>query len=457
MEKTKLITNNFTKGNVALQLLLFALPFMASNAMQVLYSTIDMIIVGKYVGDTGISAVSTSSLIIMFGTMICLGFSNAGQVMLAQALGAGKRKEMSEIIGTLFIFILTIALIFSIVFIVAHPLILTLVKTPSEAYVQSCEYLIICSGGLIFTAGYNMVSAVLRGMGDSKRPFIFILIASVINLVLDILFTGLWGWGVAGAAWATIIGQAVSFIFSLFYIYAKRQSFGFVFDKKTFTPNMRYMGMIAKLGTPMAIQSGFINLSMIVVNAFINNVGLIASATFGVGVKIDDIANKIAHGIQFAAVPMISQNIGAKNENRAKQVVYYSWLYSFILTVIFMVLYITLNRQLFMIFTDEAEVINMSGEFVKSILWMFPAFAIMRGSGAFIQGIGHTKLGMVLSVLDGVLLRIGLSCFFGLALNFGFSGFVLGYALAPYGYAIPSMIYFLSGRWKKRKAIAESL
>ena len=115
MEKTKRITKDFTKGNIAIQLLLFALPFMASNALQVLYATIDMIIVGEYVGKAGLSAVSTSSLIVNFGTMICLGFSNAGQVMLAQALGAGKRKEMNQIIGTLFIFISGIAIIFTII------------------------------------------------------------------------------------------------------------------------------------------------------------------------------------------------------------------------------------------------------------------------------------------------------------------------------------------------------
>lgn len=122
-----------------------------------------------------------------------------------------------------------------------------------------------------------------------------------------------------------------------------------------------------------------------------------------------------------------------------------------------MVLYVTLNRQLFMIFTDDVEVINMSSEFIKAILWMFPAFAVMRGSGAFIQGIGHTKLGMMLSILDGVALRIGLSCLFGLAFGWGFYGFVLGYGLAPYGYAIPSMIYFLSGKWKKRRAVADDI
>jgi putative MATE family efflux protein len=294
-------------------------------------------------------------------------------------------------------------------------------------------------------------------MGDSKRPFLFIGIASLVNLVLDIIFTGILGWGVAGAAWATIIGQAVSFIFSLFYLYRKKELFGFDFKMQSLAPKWKYVKMIGALGTPMAIQSGCINLSMLVVNAMINSIGVVASATFGVGVRIDDIVNKISQGIQYAAVPMISQNIGASRSDRAKKVVHVAWIYSAILTVFFMVLYVTLGKQLFMIFSDDSTVHNMSGEFIRAILWMFPAFSLMRGSGAFIQGIGNAKLSMVLALLDGVVLRIGLSWLFGIAFNWGFFGFVLGYGLAPYGFAIPSLIYFLSGVWKKRRALAEKI
>lgn len=453
----KSLSKDFTQGNIARQLFFFAIPFMASNALQVLYSTIDMIIVGEFVGTPGLSAVSQSSQIVNFATMVCLGFSNAGQVLLAQALGAKKRKEMNDIIGTLFTFITIIALIFTCVMLCAQTWILNIMKIPEESYEMARDYLVICSIGLIFTAGYNMVSAVLRGMGDAKRPFLFIGIASAVNLVLDILFTGIFGWGVAGAAWATIIGQAVSFVFSLFYLYRKKDLFGFDFKIQSFAPKGKYVKMIAALGTPMAIQSGCINLSMLVVNAMINDIGVVASATFGVGVRIDDIVNKISQGIQYAAVPMISQNIGAAKLDRAKKVVHVAWIYSAILTLFFMVLYMTLGKQLFMIFSDDILVHNMSGEFIKAILWMFPAFALMRGSGAFIQGIGNAKLSMVLALLDGVVLRIGLSWLFGIFFGWGFFGFVLGYGLAPYGYAIPSMIYFLAGKWQKRKALAENI
>ena len=451
------LSKDFTKGDIVWQLLLFTLPFMASNALQVLYSTIDMVIVGKYVGTAGLSAVSQSSQILNFATMVCLGFSNAGQVLISQALGAGKRREINEIIGTLFGLILGIGLFLSCVILLARTWIMDVMNIPKESWGMVTDYMIICGGGLIFTAGYNMVSAALRGMGDSKRPFLFIGIASAVNLVLDILFTGIMGFGVAGAAWATIIGQAVSFLFSLYFLYRNREAFGFDFKKESFKPQKKYMKMIVELGPPMAIQSGCINLSMLFVNSMVNNVGVVASATFGVGVRIDDIVNKISQGLQFAAMPMISQNIAAREQKRARQVVQYVWLFSVVLMVLFMAIYLIFGRQLFMLFSDDAQVHDMSHIFIKAILWMFPAMAIMRGSNAFIQGIGNARLSMVLSILDGVALRIGLSWLFGIVLDWGFYGFVLGYGLAPYGCAVPGMIYFLSGIWQRRKVLAEDI
>lgn len=451
------LTKDFTQGNVAKQLFSLTLPFMASNALQVVYSTIDMIIVGEYVGTPGLSAVSQSSQILNFATMVCFGFSNAGQVLIAQALGAGKRKEMNRIIGTLFSLITLLAVVLSGMMLLGRNWILDIMNIPVESYEFAMDYLVICGAGLVFTAGYNMVSAVLRGMGDSKRPLLFIGIASVVNLVLDILFTGIFKWEVAGAAWATIIGQAVSFLFSLYYLRRHKESFGFDFKPESFRIDRHYTGMIASLGTPMAIQSGCINLSMLYVNAMVNDVSVVASATFGVGIRIDDIINKISQGIQFAAMPLISQNIAAAKPKRAVKVVKYAWIFAAAWTVVFVAAYILFGKQMFMAFSDDVLVHQMSGTFIKAILWMFPALAVMRGSSAFIQGIGNARLSMVLALLDGVVLRIGLSWLFGIGLNWGFYGFVLGYALAPYGCAVPGMVYFLSGVWKKRRVLAEDI
>ena len=433
------------------------LPFMASNALQVLYSTIDMIIVGEYVGTPGLSAVSQSSQIVNFATMVCLGLSHAGQVLVSQAFGAGKKKEMNDIIGSLFTVMTIFAAILSVISIAASRWIMDIMNMPVESYDMALDYLIICSGGLVFTAGYNMVSAVLRGMGDSKRPFIFIGIASAMNLVLDLLFTGLLGWGVAGAAWATIMGQAAAFIFSIFYLYKRKEAFGFDFKKESFRMQKKYVSMIASLGTPMAIQMGCINLSMLYVNSLINSIGVVESATFGAGVKIDDIINKISQGIQYAAMPIISQNIAAGEQKRAKQTVYWAWIYSATLTVFFMILYVCFGKQMFMLFSDDPLVHEQCSVFISAILWMFPAFAIVRGSGGFVQGIGNAKLSMLLALLDGVVLRIGLSWLFGIYFGWGFYGFVLGYGLAPYGFAIPSMIYFFSPVWQKQKTLADAI
>ncbi len=451
------LSKDFTVGSIPKQLLMFTIPFMASNALQVLYSTIDMIIVGEFVGTAGLSAVSQSSQIVNFATMVCLGFSNAGQVLISQALGAGKRREMSRIIGTLFTFILTLAAMLSAVILIAHSWILNVMNIPVESKDFSVDYLIICGAGLVFTAGYNMVSAVLRGMGDSKRPFLFIGIASAVNLILDIVFTGFLGWKVAGAAWATIIGQAVSFLFSLFYLHRRKEEFGFDFRPSSFRIHRRYGRMMLSLGTPMAIQSGCINLSMLFVNSMINDVGVVASATFGVGCRIDDIVNKISQGIHYAAMPMISQNIAARQKERSVKIVQWAWVYSFALTALFMTAYILFGKQLFMLFSDDVLVHEMSGDFIRAILWMFPALAVMRGTSAFIQGIGNARMSMVLALLDGVVLRIGLSWLLGIVLDWGFFGFVLGYGLAPYGCAIPGMIYFLSGVWKKRRTLADDM
>ncbi|MBQ7037255.1 MAG: MATE family efflux transporter [Clostridia bacterium] len=450
-------TKDFTKGSIPKKLFWFMIPFMLSNALQVFYSTIDMIIVGKYVGTAGLSAVAQSSQIVNFAAFVCLGIANAGQVLISQAIGGGKRDKITSIFSTLFYMVMALAAALSALFLVFRYPVLHILKMPAESLGMGGEYLAICGGGLVFTAGYNMVSAVLRGMGDSKRPLLFIGIASVINLVLDYVFTGLWGWGVRGAAWATVIGQGVSFLFSVYYLYKKREAFSLDFKKENLSPDKAYAGMILRLGIPMAIQSGVINISMLFVSAIINSVGVVASATFGVGLRIDDMVNKLSLGIQYAVVPMVSQNIGAGEKERAKKVVRWSLVYSLVFTTFCMALYGGFGKELFMIFSDDPLVHDMAGTFIKGILWLFPALAVMRGTSGFIQGIGNARLGLVLSMLDAVVLRIGLAWLFGLGLRMGFYGAVLGYALAPYGVAVPGLIYFLSAKWEKRRTLAEEL
>ena len=449
------ITKDYTQGSIPKQLFFFMLPFMLSNALQVMYSAVDMVIVGRFVGSAGLAAVAQGSQIVNFAVMFFMGFSTGGQTLIAQIIGANKRGELNKVIGTLFTAVFLFGVLFTLILVLPRASILQLVNMPEEGFDMAMSYVLICGGGIIFTAGYNCVASVLRGMGDSKRPFVFITISSVTNLVLDILFTGILGWGVPGAAAATILGQAFSFILSLIYLYKHRDAFGFDFKRSSFKMDPNYFSIIVKQGIPIAVQNAVVNVSMLFVNSLVNSLGVVAAATFGVGIKIDDVCTRISVGVQFAAAPMIGQNYAAKKFDRVKKVVYFAWIFSFIYTFAFLAYYLPFGDSLFALFTTDQAVIAMSSQFRYAIFAEFLFLCIMRGTNGLIQGIGFANLSLALGILDGVVLRIGLSTLLGLVLNMGFVGFVLGFALAPIGISVPGMIYFFSGRWKTRKTLVE--
>jgi putative MATE family efflux protein len=430
---------------------------MASNAFQVLYSTIDMIVVGRYVGSAGLAAVAQGSQILNFSTMLCMGYSTGAQMLIAQLIGAERREDLNGVIGTLFSSVLILGLIFSGAIIVFHRQILEILNMPVESFGMAADYLLICGFGLTFTFGYNMISSVLRGMGDSKHPFLFITLASALNLILDLLFTGYMRWGVAGAAAATTIGQGVSFLFSLYFLYNRRASFFFDFRPASWSIRRIYLKPIIKQGIPLAIQSSAIQISMFFVSSLVNQIGVIASATFGVGVKFDDICMKISMGIRFAAAPMIAQNYAARDLRRAKNIVYWSWIFACVFHGLFVAAYLFFGERAFALFTTDKKVLDLAPVFISAIIWTFLPLALTRGSNALIQGIGNARLSMLFGILDGVVLRIGLSYVLGVLAGYGFYGFVLGYGLAPFGAAIPGALYFLSGVWEKRKTLVDEL
>lgn len=448
LAKQKEIINDFTTGSIPKKMLLFSVPFMVSNLMQVLYSLVDMVVVGQFVGSFGLSAVSVASQIFMFMTMVCLGFSNGGQVLIAQLIGAGRRDKLNAAIGTLFSLIMLMGAAVMLIGLVFGRGVLTLMNTPPESFDMAVDYVLVCSIGVVFSYGYNMVSAVLRGMGDSRHPFIFVMIASIINIILDLLFVGVFRWSVAGAALATILGQAFSFLYALFYLYRNKESFGFDFKLQSYKIDPEMARQLARLGIPFAVQSAAINISMMFVNSLVNSVGVYASAVFGVGIKVDDIVNKVTQGVTFAVSSMVGQNIAAGKQKRVQKTLLTSWAICGTCYLVFALMLVVFVEPIFSLFTSDPEVIELAPVFVSAILWSFPAMAIMKGTNGLIQGVGNAKLSLIFGLLDAVVLRIGLSWLLGIELGFGLYGFFLGYGLAAYGTAIPGLVYYLSGRWK---------
>ena len=454
MAKAKLI-HDYTEGSIPKQLARFMLPFMASNALQVVYSLVDMVIVGRYVGSAGLSGVSQGSMIIIFFTMFCLGFSNSGQIMIAQFVGAGRRDRLSPLIGTLFSIMAIGGAALTVLCLLLRGTVLRLLSVPPEAWDMARSYVTICGGGMLFTVGFNAVSAILRGMGDSRHPFIFLAVSSLLNLILDFLLTGVLGLGVAGAAFATIFSQAVSFIAAVIFLRRNEEEFHFDFRLRSFRIHGEMLSKMAKLGIPLALQMVAINISMMICHTFINRLGVVASATFGVGVKVDDIGNKLTLGIQYAAAPMLAQNFGAGKLRRVRGVVYWTWIMGGVIYLIFTTVYLLLGRQIFGLFTDDAAVIDLAPVFIRAIVWSFPGMVLMRGANSLLQGTASAPLLMAFAFIDSGA-RVLFSWLFGIVFSAGFPGFVLGFGIAIYGICIPGTLYFFSGKWEKKKSMAHT-
>ena len=251
--KGKTLISDFTQGNIAKQLFTFATPLFLSSLLQVVYNMVDMVVVGHVLGKTGLSAVSVGGDVSGFLTFIAMGFSNAGQVIIAQYIGAGKKERLGRFIATMFSFLTIVAATLSVICFVFRRQILTLMNTPEEAFNEALGYSTVCIVGMVFIYGYNMVSAVLRGMGDSKHPFVFISIAAVLNIILDIVFVKFWSMGSSGAALATVISQAVSFVSCCVFLYKRKDDFGFDFKLKYFADwDGKMLSELVKLGVALS-------------------------------------------------------------------------------------------------------------------------------------------------------------------------------------------------------------
>ena len=426
---------------------------MLSNALQVLYALVDMSIVGHYTGSEGLAAVSLSSQCFHFMTVVCVGFCTGGQVYISQLVGSGRKDRLNRTIGTIFSTVFAIGVIVSLAGVLFCNPILRLLNAPEASYADCRDYLLVCSVGIVFTYGYNMVSAVLRGMGDSRHPFVFIVIAAVMNVILDFLFVAGFGWGVFGAALATIIAQGFSFLYAMGYLYLHRSSFGFDFKLRSYAIDPMVLKGLMKLGVPFAIRFGAVNVSMLYVLAMIGEQGHTELATFGTGVKLDNTANVICQGVTQALAAFIGQNYGARQFQRVRVAVYYAWAISIGFFLIYGVCLWFCTERMFGLFTTDAEVLKLSHVFVHAIIWHLPGLFLLKGTSGFIHGLGLAWLSLWFAVLDGFVIRIIFSWYLGIHLGMGFYGLMLGYSLGVYGMAIPALAYFFFFPWEKRKLV----
>lgn len=441
---------DFTKGGITKPLLVFVWPLFLSNLLQVVYNMVDMIVVGNVLAKEGISAVSVGGDVTNLLTFIAMGFANAGQVLIARFIGAGEKHKLGKFIGTMCGFLLVCAVALSVIGITFQDVMLRLMNTPPEAYDGAVRYATICMSGLVFIYGYNVVSAIMRGMGDSKHPFIFISIAAVLNLILDLIFVVGLGLRETGAALATIISQGVSFVSCAIFLAKNRKKFELNIQPKSFVRwDKDMLSALVKLGTPMAIKTASIQISKLFVNSWVNSYSVEVSAFAGIANKVSSISNLVSAAMNTGGSTMVGQNLAAKEYGRVKRILKNLAVITLSVALFFSVLTIIFPNQIFGIFTDDADVLSLAGRFVPIAVLLFFGSAMRAIMNALLNGSGNYRINFVTAILDGIVMRIGLAVLFGLVLDMKHYGFWLGDALAGFTPFMIGIVYYATGRWKK--------
>ncbi len=450
MQKTQI--RDFTQGSIARQLITFSLPLFLSNLLQVVYNMADMVVVGNVLGNTGVSAVAVGGDISALLMFVAMGFSNAGQVIIARLIGAGQTGKVGRFVGTMSGFLFTGAAVITVAALILQENLLTLMKTPEEARAGATAYSTICMCGLVFTYGYNAVSAMLRGMGDSKHPFVFISLAAVMNILLDVLFVAGWGMGPAGAALATIMSQGFSFLCCVVFLVKKREAFKLDIRLKDFLCwDFVLLKDLVLLGTPMAIKTCSIQVSKLFVNSHINSFGLDVSAFAGIANKVSSVANLVSAAMNTAGSTVVGQNIAAGKYERVKQVMLAIAKITLAVSVVMSLLFVFFSTEIFALFTspeDEAAVAAIAPGYVPIAVLLFFGASMRSIMNALINGSGHYRINFATAILDGIVLRIGLALLFGIALDMKHYGFWLGDALAGFTPFWIGLWFYYSGKWK---------
>ena len=453
MEKEKVLIKDYTQGPITKQLIIFFIPLFFANLLQIVYNIADMIIVGNVIGSVGLSAVSVGGDISQLLTFMVMGFANASQVIISQYIGADQRHRIGKFIGTFISLTFVCVVVLTTACVLLQNQIIQWMQTPVEAQADAKSYFVTCACGLIFIFGYNAISAIMRGLGDSKRPFVFIAIAAILNIGLDLLFVYVFGMRAFGAALATVISQGVSFLIGIIYLWKKKEQLGFEIHFKDIRFNKGYLGPLVKLGIPMAIKHASVCISKLFVNSFLNSYGLVVSAVVGMVSKMTSVAILISNAFNTAGASMVGQNIGAEKYKRVLRILVSMVVLIVPIYIVIGVILFLFPEQIYSIFTSDPEVMKVAMQFLPIWLLILGGAVVRAPVNAFMNGTGNYTLNFLLAILDAVIVRVGLSLLLGLVLDWGYMGFWYGDAIAGFTPLVIFLCYLPTGKWKTRKYI----
>ena len=441
---------NMTVGSPAGHIFYFALPLLAGSFLQQFYNMVDSWVVGNFVGDGALAAVGVGAPVIFLFSSLFMGVSNGGTVVIAQFFGAGKPERVRDAIDTVYTAYVCGAVPLSVIAVLLVRPLLFALRVEDAAYAEAYTYLLVVCAGLVGTIGYNLNSGILRGLGNSRTTLLFLAVSTVLNIALDLLFVLVFRWGVFGAALATIIAQASSWLFGLVYInraypdYAIRP-FCFRFDRELFREIMR-------IGLPSGLHMSLVALGSMVVMSKINSYGHDFTAAYNVGSKLDSMAFLPIQSLASAVVAYVGQNMGAKQMDRVRKGVRITVFSSLAWAAVMLVL-IPLGPTLIGFFSDTPAVIEAGARYLECIMPFYLLFSVMFCLNNAMQGAGDSMFSMINAILSLILVRVPMVYY--LANRFGPDYMYYGIGIGWVVGCTLSIVYYFSGRWKRFGSLAD--
>ena len=398
---------DMTKGDPVKVIITFTIPMLIGNVAQQLYNTADSIIVGRFVGDNALAAVGSAGPILNLMLVLFMGIATGASIMVSQYFGSRKREELSKTIGVC----ITLTLIASLFIMIVGPFIakplLNLLNTPASIIDWCYQYLVIIFLGMTGGGLYNILSGVLRGLGDSVSALIYLLVATFLNIILDIVFVANFNMGVAGVAWATIIAQFVSAGLSLWKLTRMQDLFDM--KKEYLIPEKEYSGRLIRLGLPSGVTQAIFSMSMIVVQSLTNSFGEMFIAANVIVMRIDGFVMLPAFSFGSAMTTYAGQNIGAKQMDRVTEGAKKGTLVAMGISAVLTAVILLFGKHLMAIFTDTQELITLSNNMMRIIAVGYVLMEVTQCLSGVMRGAGDTVTPMWISIISSVALRIPLA------------------------------------------------
>ena len=440
---------DLTTGKAGSLILKFALPMLLGNVFQQMYNIVDSIIVGKFIGKEALAAVGASFPIIFAFLSLIIGIASGSTIVISQYFGAKNIDKVKRTIDTLFIFLFFASITISIIGIIFSEDIFRFLKLPEEIIPQATTYFNIFIGGVIVSFGFNGTSAVLRGLGDSKTPLYFLIISTIINIGLDLLFVLVFKWGIAGVAIASVIAQGGAFLTAIIYLNKTHKIIRFsftklVFDREIFKKSIR-------IGLPTGIQQTFVAVGMTALMSIVNTFGTNVIAAYSVVMRISSLASLPAMNFAAALSTFVGQNIGAKKIERVRSGFIATLKMSSLISITVSAFVLLGSGFLMKLFTNDAEVIRIGKEYLMIVGAFYVIFSAMFSISGVMRGAGDTLIPMFISLISLWVIRIPSAWL--LSREFGEIGIWWSMPIGWFvGFSL-SYIYYLTGNWKKKVVV----